>query len=1572
MKKKLVALFLCCALSFGLVTAALITPASADSDFMVYDDKGTPITTVKLPENGSVRVDALLNESASGTFQWQIMARGVWANVVGASGSRLTLRYAMLANVLNGDGQATVRCRFTPLGAEAMYSNTVTVQMVSGDAATTIPVDDADFNFTVLDPGSVVEHENAAPAQEAPAQEAPADAEGGSAPADDTIVSDDSTVPAADAIIPAADAIIPAADAIIPATDAIIPAADAIIPAADAVAPETQLQTLSEVGTDDAAQQDGENSDPANAAPDVKKTYKVVISYTIEKTGAQAADTYTAELAEGSPFSATVNFPTIQGYLPYYNDEQVNSLELNFPEGISSDVFYRVSYRPTLVNYTVIHYKQNVDNDQYTVAEQETLSGLTDSQVPEVAKNKDPNKEKDPNYIGFYSLNYERPTIAADGSTVIEVYYDRYYFLMLFDMDGGYGTDPIYVRYGAPLGTVNEPTKAGYKFAGWTNVAGGTTEVELPAAMPATNSTYYALWTPEDTAKVTIVFWGENADDEDYSYLSDKVINLKPGTEFTYSENGMLVCDKEVHTHDDSCGVNCGHTHTAACYGGTRQENPVDGRTQSDAENINQFKALTGGNLQSGMVYRVKCEGATNTAEYDKYYLYYDNTWYLVSSNNVSGSAVATSSKMNVHNHRGNIISGNNKDQFWVYNSKLTCTHTHTDSCYNCGKTAHTHDSDCYMQGAGLDGNLWKFVKSDTITVAADGSSVVNVYYDRREYSVQFYTRDYNPSEYTQYKITAKWGASIHDKWPSVNGNSSWYVSSSGSTFQAGIQVMPVGGAKFYGPMSGRAGTAYYYVEVLQGTTPDVTYDGVGYKLHHTDGVPDDTNVTNEDKYDIKGFTFSSGTSNGRSLPGAKFYYTRNSYALTFNNQEKTIEDRSVKVKYEAPLGGYSFIPTKVPSWFEPGSVEFAGWYLNPQCTGKEYKLDEHTMPDTDLILYAKWVPITHTVDFHLTENAGVYTPENSAPASFEVAHGGNIAEAYVKAHLTKKAMNDAHPNGDYNFVVWYYYESGVKKYFDPTMQIRSDLCLYGEWNSDTLKQYTVRYVVQGTDTKVADDLTGSGLAGTTKTFDAKGGTELYADYQEGYFPVVQSQSLVLDINKDTSELVIIFEYVEKDAVPYTVNYVTKEAPADTSLGTVEINDETYYKLAASFTKEDNRKAVVTETFKVISGYMPDAYQKRLVVNADDETKNVINFIYTKDTQHAYYKITHYTRNAADTDWTVYAESQAVGDIGTTYTAESMNIPGFTYIESPENPLSESPARASGKLTADGLTLNLYYVRNSYPYQVRYLEQGTGNVLASPKGGEGLYGTIVSENAIDIPGYDKVDPTTVSISIRIETDKEAKLNVITFYYTEKKVEIKYEAVGPTGVDFGSVDPASEKVKLRSGTAAGSTPTAKDNFRFVGWYTDEACEHLVEGDGWLNGNTIKPQKKNGENVAATYYAKFEYDVTDLSISKTGCSENNLDQTFIFTVTSPNGFTQKVVIKGNGSVTLTGLKVGDTYTVTEDTSWSWRYTPEKATQSIQLQASDNVITFNNKLDNTKWLDGSAYYKNIFQTLSAETTN
>ena len=69
--------------------------------------------------------------------------------------------------------------------------------------------------------------------------------------------------------------------------------------------------------------------------------------------------------------------------------------------------------------------------------------------------------------------------------------------------------------------------------------------------------------------------------------------------------------------------------------------------------------------------------------------------------------------------------------------------------------------------------------KAQTVTqksIAGDGSTIVNVYYKRNVYEVKFYSNSklFSPSkEYTQLRITAKFGAYIGDKWPTYNGSNS-------------------------------------------------------------------------------------------------------------------------------------------------------------------------------------------------------------------------------------------------------------------------------------------------------------------------------------------------------------------------------------------------------------------------------------------------------------------------------------------------------------------------------------------------------------------------------------------------------------------------------------------------------------------------------------------------------------------------------------------------------------------------------------------------------------------------------
>ncbi len=203
--------------------------------------------------------------------------------------------------------------------------------------------------------------------------------------------------------------------------------------------------------------------------------------------------------------------------------------------------------------------------------------------------------------------------------------------------------------------------------------------------------------------------------------------------------------------------------------------------------------------------------------------------------------------------------------------------------------------------------------------------------------------------------------------------------------------------------------------------------------------------------------------------------------------------------------------------------------------------------------------------------------------------------------------------------------------------------------------------------------------------------------------------------------------------------------------------------------------------------------------------------------------------------------------------------------------------------------------------------------------------------------------------------------------TKETVNINYVPVGPAGAtNFGSVDRESEAVKEKSGTADGSTPTANPGFKFVGWYRNEICTEAVDPN-WVTDNKLTPEKKNYGTAespvmgyeAATYYAKFDYDhdLADLIISKADCEVIDENQSFIFDVTGPNGYSKRVVIKGTGSVTITGLEVGE-YTVTEVTSWSWRYTTG-GSQKITLQGSQtNAVSFTNNVSNSKWLSGNAY--------------
>lgn len=1025
---------------------------------------------------------------------------------------------------------------------------------------------------------------------------------------------------------------------------------------------------------------------------DEQETYSIVINYVFEN-GEQVANPWTATIAKGSSYAANIQSPTVVGYTA---DQTVVNVNVT---NIQKDEAYTVTYRPALVNFTVKHYLQNVDDDKYTLANTETKQGYTEAAVGDALKN-----TTDYDGHGFTALLYDTTTkIAADGSTVVEIYYDRNYYLLSLDLDGGYGADPVYARFGAPV-SVDDPTKPGYTFTGW--------EPAVPSTMPAENQKLKAQWTQNDAVNYTVVFWYENADDTDYSYAGSVTQSAPAGT------------------------------------------------------------TISSGNFQ--------------------------NTDF----------------------------TGRDAAHF-TYNS----------------------------------------AKTETATVAGDGSTVVNVYFTRNTYTLKFRELDcdkwlFHSHDDSCYKvvktITAKYQNDIHGNFPIKDGSKTiwWEVPSNCESFVPGnylgsIDTMPGENITFTKYESETGAKIYYYVETLNGAAGDTSYNSKNYKQYKVIDLEysTDTNLTYaEEFHPITGFTqgdsdpYLPKDGKVRMKENNYLYYTRNSYSLKFYNYNGYVTGKGGSVQYEAPLKDYNFDPS-YPAGLEANAYEFVGWYTTPGCfEGSEVNWDTMTMPASDVVLYAKWAPKTHTVKTYLTKD--------------DVPDGTPLDTWANVAHRSTITKPDNPENGNYDFVGWFYEENGVEKAFDFSMAITKDLNLYAKWSSNKLVEYTIKYELED-GTEIAPPTNGSALAGSTKTFDAKAGEQLNEGYRSGYFPETNSHSMTMDI-EGNNEYTFIYVLMEK--VKYTVRYLDKATGEPVVVNGVPTPDK----------NAETSNAVITETFKQITGYAPDAYQKRLVLSASEE-ENVLIFWYVKDDVHAPVQIIHWTQNIAGDGYTEYQSSTKLdGVIGQTYTEASLTIPGYTYNAGKSNP--------SGKLTADGLVLNLYYDRIEYPYEFRFLEQGTDKVLAVPVTGNARYQAQVTQTAKDIPGYTLVGAGNQAMTIAIEDPANvASKNVRIFYYTENTVNITYVAVQPADAGNTLSSYADPNVKAVTGTVGGSTPNPNaPTYKFVGWFKDEACTIHVDPSWVDKDNKLIPQKekigtdeKNNDVMgykAATYYAKFDLDVTTITVHK----------------------------------------------------------------------------------------------------------
>ena len=135
-----------------------------------------------------------------------------------------------------------------------------------------------------------------------------------------------------------------------------------------------------------------------------------------------------------------------------------------------------------------------------------------------------------------------------------------------------------------------------------------------------------------------------------------------------------------------------------------------------------------------------------------------------------------------------------------------------------------------------------------------------------------------------------------------------------------------------------------------------------------------------------------------------------------------------------------------------------------------------------------------------------------------------------------------------------------------------------------------------------------------------------------------------------------------------------------------------------------------------------------------------------------------------------------------------------------------------------------------------------------------------------------------------------------------------------------------------------TDDVTDETSFVHTKCDETCTDPANGKFWIHVKTCT-----------------------LSITKQGGAD---DESYVFDVCKDGVKYSEVTVWGNRTETLVELPIG-TYTISENTGWSWRYTANNGgSAALTAQSPTGSITCTNTKTNDQWLNGfSTVVRNIF---------
>ena len=708
------------------------------------------------------------------------------------------------------------------------------------------------------------------------------------------------------------------------------------------------------------------------------------------------------------------------------------------------------------------------------------------------------------------------------------------------------------------------------------------------------------------------------------------------------------------------------------------------------------------------------------------------------------------------------------------------------------------------------DSQHFKFSRSDSATIRADGSSVLNVYFSRNIYTLTF--REYRGGYFTgSYKtvatITAKYNASIFAEFGKHPFNTTYngraWECTDGSKYDYALQTldrMPGFDATFnlYDQSSYVLKTIYYYVQNVGTTVSSNRWptSTANFSLYKEVQTYFNYATYDEEYHNIDGFNRYSASVAGFKRNQKDFssnntlylYYMRKSYTLTFNNYS-AVSDNTVE--YEAKLDSYNnYVPAR-PEGFSENAV-FMGWYeVEPSqitSTTQRFDFTGKTMPADNLTLFAYWVekPVTLTVQ---VPTLG-YTASND-----EVAIGTVISSVDVFKDAETKIAEAG------KTVLKWVYEDGTA--VDVNSAIGSDTTVKAVLEGEV---YTLTYDT-GTTAAITDENSYEyeALAQVKDGSGLQNGKQMFAYWTDDAGNVYYPGSYVTMTGNKT----LIAHYVDpsvKVTLTYHSNFDTDQT---LTIDAVPNNDKVTvmaYDATGMTTRPGYEFKGWADKADADTANYPAGSEARL----DNVDSNDLYAVW--EAIDVDYKVEFYYQN---TDGTYPASANR----SETYQGKTDSTVSVTDVDKADKEngkyvYDESyPEKVeSGVVVADGsLTLKLYFKLNKASCTVRYLWNDTDVKVADDKVVPDMtVSQTHTESPITVDGYTYVSSDPKSITV----DPDSSKNVIIFYYyknvtlTANSDTVEYNGTersvsgftgAPEGADFPDINVGA------TGTDAGTYP-----------------------------------------------------------------------------------------------------------------------------------------------------------------------